>query len=400
MGVIYNEGYKAWSGKNASKPKPIGPSDKVRIQLPPGCVMFGVNQIDAYITGVTHNMSSSAGWGVTVDWVAAEDPGVRGTARTSDLANLVEGVVLTADTAEKNYESSPYDGLPSYFANGGLVGSSGKTYAYTPKAKPQAQADLSQIAADLAKLPKSPPWEQSSGALASGYIDPGALVSESTASELLQNYLKPHPFLKPAMESTAKGLSADLLTYDDFKEAFGSVTAELNEALSDNQKQTQATAEQIAKFGEVYLDAADGSVIPIGTGEYKLAHDNMPLGKVTDLKTTDAGLEFSVELKDLDPDALFKLYGVPPTAYAPTYAKGFGKNKKLQEANDEQALNHASAEACMVLLKNLSPDTPSLSAGNTLNIIRKIQLPNGEYVEVLMQISKKSIVPYQKEEAP
>ena len=297
-------------------------------------IKVGDTEIDAAIESVSHEMGWAGPATTHINWVSV-DGMYNGSATVPYTDQLELTEPLTADSMFKHYSTQP-----DY-----------KSPWFEPKLKPKEIAvDLSQIEADLAKLPAPTPPEL------------GTSIPLQSLTDVL--------------------LAAD------------------NSAFL-----TQKQFYEYATTGNLFLDDK-GNMLPLtADAKVHLAHGKAPLGKVTDLKTTDAGLEFSVQLKDLDDAAISKLYGVPidtiytDEALPPKNAlvegnKGFGKNKKLQEANDKLVMEQALKQVVTTLYEGLSPGAPH----GVLGIAYQIVLPDGRYLNI--KISAEPVIPFYDHHIP
>ena len=329
-----------------------------------GCLITAMGQkpFPATVTQVVQTFEANGTKVFILDWLST-DGTLRGTSNVaaSWLAtqppgplklNTILSMIKTYSHPDQHWNVQP-GSFFSYQSNSGTPNPYAPPH-YTPKA--EAQVDLSQIAADLAKLPKSPPWEQ------------------SPLSSMKEALLSPMEFAeKYGAASASGGADLGLITGEDIKAAMEKLSETTGKAFSNTEKMMQATQEQMASFGGVFLEAVSGEVIPIGTGDFKLALHTAPIGKVTDLKETPLGLEatFSTELV-AKPKKI--------------------ESKKLQEANAQEVMKKAVVEAASTLWGGLYHN-PWPDKMNTLNGVHTFQLADGTMLEVLLTVKPKEVKP-------
>jgi hypothetical protein len=301
----------------------IHPNAKIRVKL-----MGPDPAIVAYVTQIVQEFSEAF---YTIDWISV-DGKWRGTAKVAfkDLAGWKSGspFTVTADSAIKTYDSD-LEALPSYFAQ-----TSGTDLVPHYSFKPAVNFDLSQIEADLAKLPSAASYEMAS--------------------------------------STASGA----MTPTEFAAKYGP----LIETFANAETQSKLAAEQIAKYGDLYLEKIgddltliDGDKVKVQWNASGLIESMTPIGKVTDLKETPLGLEFSAELL--------------------AHPKGYGKSSKLQEANALAAMHKATMKFLEELWIGLPGLPPQLQKGEMMGINQILALPDGSKLEAHITIQKKEEKP-------
>lgn len=330
MSQPYNSAYE---GLGAKFMELLGPNKTITVIDPAG------NAIEAVVTSIEQHFGTGGlSESISIEWAAiGSASGLTGTAEIGQLADQTGKLTVSATSMSKAYEPYVYP-TDGYFAVG------------TEKPQVEVKADLSQIEADLAKMPK------------------------------------------PEGGPIKVGDKADLLTSTAFiKATSGFADLNLASAASGGgdpgASPLQTFAQKLKKpGGPTMKDVVEAGKLMQQYGK--------PIGKVTDTKVTDEGFEgvvtvYGKPIDDLTMNELSAAMDQFAGATDKATEQAIEAGKALQSANDKQVMAYAMTKAMEELFLHLSPDLPSLANGDAAFVKQEMVLPHGQHLQVTFTVQQK-----------